>query len=144
MNKRRGRPQNTLSLIRIIRNAMGLTARELAKLANTDYYAVQRIESNRTIGAERVYKLAKALDISADIIFYSMGQIPEDKVDLVKKDPLRFKEIIDKECKEPWRLTKTTDYMKDIQNKMEQSKINPEITKVLSKLKPSESEANND
>jgi len=138
MNKTKGRPESTLSLIRIIRNAMGLTARELAKLANTDYYAVQRIESNRTIGAERVYKLAKALKISSDIIFYSMGQIPEDKVDFVKKDPLRFKEIIDEACAEPWRLTKTTDYMKDIKNKMEQSKINPEITKILAKLNPSE------
>ena len=135
MNNKRGRPHNSSSLIRTIRMAMGLTAKELADLANVNYYVAQRIETGKIIETDRLYNIAKALDISPDILFYSMGQIPDDKIEFVKKDPLRFKELIDEACAEPWRLTKTTDYIKEVKDKMEQAKTNPEINKVLSKLK---------
>lgn len=134
MNEKRGRPESSLSLIRTIRTAMSLTAQQLAELAGTDYYAIQRIEANRNIGPERVYKIAKALNISPDIIFYNMGQLPEDKIEFIKKDPIFFKELIDEACAEPWRLTKTKDYIQDIKDKMEQTRINPEIKKILSRL----------
>lgn len=139
MKEKRGRPTTSkLSLVRTIRNAMGLSVKELADLANADYYTIQRIELNRTIGPERVYKLSKALNIHSDIIFYSMGQFPEDKIDFARKDPLKFKEAIDELCAEPWRLTTTEDYIKNIEDKINKPQINPEIAKMLSKLKPSE------
>jgi len=87
-------------------------------------------------------KIAKVLGIDPEIMFYNMGRFPPDKREFIIKDPLRFKELVDEECKEPWRLTKTKEYMEELKNKMkdieEKSKTNPEITKMLSKLKPNE------
>jgi len=138
MDKKKRKRETAPSLVRTIRMAMGLTGQELAKLGSIDYGAVQRIESSRNIGAERVYKLAKALDIHPDLIFYSMGQIPKDKVNLVIKDPLRFKEIMDEEFAQPWKLTQTINYIQEVRNKIDQPKTNPEVAKMLSKLKPTE------
>lgn len=140
MTDERGRPPNngTDHLIRTIRMAMGLKSNDLAKLCQLEYFTIHRAETGLTIRPDKVYKIAKALNISPDIIFYSIGQIPEDKIELMKKDPLSFKEKIDELCEKPWRLTATTDYINNIKEKMNQAKKSPEINKILSRLMPSE------
>jgi transcriptional regulator with XRE-family HTH domain len=146
IREKRGRPPRVAKdhLIRTIRLSMGLEAEELAELAGIKPYFVYRIEAGITHNSEVIEKIAKALNISSDIIFYSLGKIPKDKIELIKKDPLKFKEKVDEIFSEPWKLTATKDYIENIKNKVielekrEKAKINPEISKILSKLKPTE------
>lgn len=138
INKRRSSENNQDSLLRAIRMTMGLSVTKLANLADIEYFTVYRAESGLLIRPDRLYKLAKALNISPDIIFYSMGEMPADKIEFMKKDPIGFKEKIDEACSEPWKLTKTKDYIEFIKKKLEQTKYDPEIAKMLSQIKPSE------
>lgn len=128
--EKRGKDRSD-SLIKNIRMALGLSVTKLANLADVEYFDVYRAETCHIIRPDKAYKIANALNISPDIIFYCIGQMPKDKVDLMKKDPLSFKEKIDELCEEPWRLTKTKDYIQTLQK----SKVNPEIKKILSRLK---------
>lgn len=125
-------------LIRTIRKAMGLSLDKLSKLANVEYYTAYRVDIGLSINAEKARKIANALNISPDVLFYSMGQLPEDKIELMKKDPISFKEKIDELSDQPWRLTKTDDYIQTIKDKVHQTKVSPEISKMLSQLKPTE------
>lgn len=137
-NKGEFSKDNQPHLLRAIRMAMGLSVTKLANLADVEYFTVYRAEMGLIIRPDRVHKIAKALNLSPDVIFYSIGQIPEDKIEFMKKDPLSFKKTIDELCSEPWRLTKTKDYVDSIRKKIEETKFNPEIRKILSQIKPSE------
>jgi transcriptional regulator with XRE-family HTH domain len=129
---------NEDGLLKAIRLAMGLNITKLAALADVEYSSVFRLEKGLVIGSDRVYKIARALEISPDILFYSIGQIPKDKIELIKKDPLGFKKTIDEACSEPWRLTKTKDYVESVRKKVEETNPSPEIKKILSQIKPTE------
>ena len=136
MIEKKGRPPKKENdcLLRAVRTAMDLSVTKLASLSDVEYFSVYRAETGLTIRTDKVYKIAKALNISPDLIFYSIGQIPEDKTELIKKDPIFFKELIDGLAKEPEKLNKTSDYIKEIKEKIEKSKKSPEITKMISDL----------
>jgi len=123
-------------LIRMIRVAMGMTTEELAQLSGIEYSTVHRAEIGRVIRPEAIKKIASIMKISPDIVCYSTGQIPDETIDLIKKDPLFFKELVDGAYADPSRLTKTKEYMEDLKTKMKV--INPEIDKMLSRIKPTE------
>jgi len=120
-------------LVRTIRKAMGLTTEELARLTGLKYSTVHRAEIGRPVRPEAVNKLADILKIPADIISYSTGEITKEKIDLIKKDPLYFKELMDQAFSEPSKLTKTEEYLEKIKSKMKA--ISPDVSKLLSKVK---------
>lgn len=136
------RPQKRDYLLRLIRISKGLSGEDISSKIGVPINNVWRSEVGRVVSEKIVLKIAKVLGIDPEIMFYNMGRFPPDKREFIIKDPLGFKELIDDACKEPWRLTKTKEYMEELKGKMkdieEKSKANPEITKMLSKLKPNE------
>jgi transcriptional regulator with XRE-family HTH domain len=142
------RPSKKDYLLRIVREAKGLSKEQVAVIIEAPMHNVWRSEVGRIISEKIVVKIAKALGIDAEIMFYNMGRFPPGKREFIIKDPLFFKELIEEVCKEPWKLTKTKEYMEKLKNKMkdteEKSKSNPEIKKILSQIKPSEEEIKND
>jgi len=138
------------NLLRSIRVAMGLTVTKLANMADVEYFTVYRAETGSVIRPDRAYKLAKALNISPDIVFYCIGMLPEETSTLIQKDPLGFKEMIDEFSETPWRLKKTQEYMDSLKKEKESIKegiesikekldiSNPAINKLLSRIKPAE------
>lgn len=120
-------------LIRTIRVAMGMTTEELAKLAGLEYSTVHRAEVGRVIRPEAINKIASVMEISPDIISYSTGQIPNAILDLIRKDPLFFKELVDQAYSDPSRLTKTKEYMDKLKSKMKV--MNPDVGRILAKIK---------
>lgn len=136
------RPSKKDYLLRIVRESKGLSKEKVAVMIDAPMHNIWRAEVGRVISEKIVLKIAKVLGIDSEIMFYNMGRFPPEKRELIIKDPLFFKELIDDACKEPWKLTKTKEYMEEIKSKMkdieEKSKVNPDIIKMLSKLKPSE------
>ncbi len=136
------RPSKKDYLLRTIREVKGLSKEKIAVAMDSPMHNVWRAEVGKIVSEKVAFKIAKALEIDAEIMFYNMGRIPPDKREFIIKDPLFFKELIDEACKEPWKLTKTKEYMEDLKNKMketkEKNKSNPEIAKMLSKIKPTE------
>lgn len=136
------RPSKKDFLLRIIRESQGLSKEKVAVMIDAPMHNIWRSEVGRVVSEKIVLKIAKVLGIDSEIMFYNMGRFPPDKREFIIKDPLGFKKLIDDACKEPWRLTKTKEYMEELKGKMkdiqEKSKANPEITKMLSKLKPNE------
>lgn len=136
------RPSKKDYLLRIIREAKGLSPEQIAVTIGAPMHNVWRSEVGRVVSEKIVLKIAKALGIDPEIMFYNMGRFPPDKREFIIKDPLFFKELVDNACKEPWRLTKTKGYMEELKGKMkdieDKSRSSPEITKMLSKLKPVE------
>lgn len=140
--------ESNYCLIKAIREAMGITTDEFAELAGLRYDTVYRAENGKVIRKDAIEKIANALNISEDIVSYSTGQFPAEKLDLMKKDPLFFKVVIDSICAEPEKLTKTQDYMESIKIKIKSvdyvetikakiKNVNNDVNKLLSKIKPS-------
>lgn len=136
------RPSKKDYLLRIVREAKGLSKEQVAVTIDAPMHNVWRSEVGKVISEKIVVKIAKVLEIDAEIMFYNMGRFPPDKREFIIKDPLFFKDLIDDACKEPWKLTKTKQYMEEVKSKMEnigeKSKSTPEIKKILSVLKPTE------
>lgn len=128
------RPSKKDYLLRVIRNSRGLSKQEVSKKAGVPVHNIWRAEVGEILSEKMAIKVAEVLGVSPDIMFYNMGRIPPDKRDLFMKDPLFFKELIDEINAEPWKLTRTKQYMEEIKAKMR----NPEIEKMLSRIKPSE------
>lgn len=130
------------NLLRSLREARGKSTEKVAKVTGVNRQIVYRAEQQEIITNESAEKIAKFLGISAEIMFYNMGKFPPEKLEFIKKDPIFFKELIDDACKEPWKLTTTKEYVAHLKNKIkdieEESKISPEISKILEKLKPCE------
>lgn len=133
------RPSRKDYLLRIIREAKDLSKEKIAVMIDSPMHNVWRSEVGKIVSEKIVLKIAKVLDIDPDIMFYNMGRFPPEKREFIIKDPLFFKELIDDACKEPWRLTKTKEYMEELKNKIkhieDKTKSNPELTKILAKLK---------
>lgn len=125
------------NIISVVREAMGLTTTELSELANVDYFVAYRAEKGKKIRPDKLQKIAKALNISEDIIFYSMGEFPLDKLELVKKDPIGFKRLIDEFCQSKGNLDSTEKYVNNMQEKIKEQKRNlkPIINDMISELK---------
>lgn len=130
------RPSKRDYLLKVISTSKGLSREFVAKRSGITVSNVWRAEVGRVISEDVAIKIAGALEISPDIMFYNMGRIPPDKREFVIKDPLFFKELMDEVCSEPWKLTKTKEYMEEIKTKM--NAVNPEIDKMLSRIKPTE------
>lgn len=113
--------------------ARGLTGEELAQKAGLNYATIHRAEIGRAIRVEAVNKIAEALDIPEDVVCYSTGQLTKEKIKLIKEDPLFFKEIIDHAFSDPSKLTKTKEYIENLNAKMKI--ISPDVSKFLSKVK---------
>lgn len=127
--------KNNSCLVRTIRQAMGMTSEELTHLTGLKYATVHRAEIGRAIRPEASSKIADVLKIDADIVSYSTGVITKETIDLIKKDPLLFKELVNEYFSDPSKLTKTEKYIEEIKSKMKQ--IRPDLNKMLSKVKPS-------
>lgn len=136
------RPAKRDYLLRMVRTSKGLSGEDISSKIGVPINNIWRAEVGRVVSEKIVLKIAKALGVDSEIMFYNMGRFPPDKREFIIKDPLFFKQLVDEACKEPWRLTKTKEYMDDLKNKMkdieERNKSNPEISKILSKLTPSE------
>lgn len=113
--------------------ARGLTGEELAQKAGLNYATIHRAEIGRAIRVDAVNKIAEALDIPADVVCYSTGQLTKEKIKLIKEDPLFFKEIIDHAFSDPSKLIKTKEYIESLNAKMKI--ISPDVSKFLSKVK---------
>lgn len=140
---KRGRPRISNDyLIRSIRKAMGLSRDRIAEITGLGISTIHRAEKGGVISAEVAYKIANAMNISPDIVLYCCGQIPAEIMDAIKKDPLSFKEMVDEWNHEPWKHTRTKEYMTSLNNKiqelMSKEKVNPEINKILSKISPTD------
>lgn len=122
------------SILRSIREATTKTSDRLAEIAEVNRQIVYRAEQQKTISDDSAEKVAKALGICSDIVFYNMGRIPPDKVAFIKKDPLFFKELIEKACADPDKLIKTKEYIYQFKQQVES--ITPTANKLLSQLKP--------
>jgi transcriptional regulator with XRE-family HTH domain len=131
-----GRTQKKDYLIRLISASKGITRQSLSEKSGSSLGNIWRAEAGRLLSDNVAIKIAEVIGISPDIMFYNMGAFPPDKREFVMKDPLFFKELIDKACAEPWKLTKTKQYMEDIKAQM--NVLNPEIEKMLSRIKPTE------
>lgn len=116
----------------------------LAETSGVNRQIVYRAEQQEAIATDSAKKIAHALGINPDIMFYHMGKFPPDKIEFVKKDPLFFMQLIEDACSEPWKLVATKKYMEEIKNKIDEVKIkereviNPDIDKMLARIKPSE------
>lgn len=128
------RPPKRPYFLRLISASKGMSREKVAQKAGITPSNMWRAETGNVISEEVVVKIAEALEISLDLMYYNMGRMPPDKAELLRKDPLFFKELMDEACQEPWKLTKTKEYMDSIKQKMNAQ--NPEINKMLSKIKP--------
>lgn len=136
------RPSKKDYLLRILRETKGLSKEKIAVVIDAPMHNVWRAEVGRIISEKILFKIAKVLEIDPEIMFYNMGRFPPEKREFIIKDPLFFKELIEEACKEPWRLTKTKEYIEELKNKAqdieEKSKTNPELRKLLSQIQPPE------
>lgn len=136
------RPSKKEYLLRVIRTSKGLSRETVAERSDTSFHNVWRAEVGGVLSEKVALKISESLGLSPDIMFYNMGRFPPDKQELVRKDPLFFKELMDEVCAEPWKLTKTKEYMEAIKLKMDdiktKEKVNPEIEKMLSRIKPTQ------
>jgi transcriptional regulator with XRE-family HTH domain len=129
-------------LLRFIRIAKGISKEKIAVTIESPVHNIWRAEVGRVVSERIALGIAKVLGIDPDIMFYNMGLFPPDKIDFVKKDPLFFKDLIDEACAEPWRLTKSKEYMENLKStlqsiqKNEEPNINPEIKKILNQISP--------
>lgn len=125
------------NIVSVIREAMGLTTTELSELANVDYFVVYRAEKGKKIRSDKLQKIAKALNVPDDILHYSIGEFPINKVELVKKDPIGFKRLIDAFCGTPCNLDATEKYINNLKEKIsdQKKKLNPVINDIISELK---------
>jgi hypothetical protein len=130
------RPSRKNHLLRIIRESKGISPETMSRESGISTHNLWRAEVGRVISDKMVDKISAFLNISPDLIYYNMGRIPPDKLEFVKKDPIYFKEVIEDVCSEPWRLTKTEEFMDSLIEK--KSTISPDIKKLLSRIKPSE------
>lgn len=130
------RPLKRDYLLRVISASKGITRQILAEKSGSSLGNILRAEAGRLLSDSFAMKVAEALEISPDIMFYNMGAFPPDKREFVRKDPLFFKELMDEVCAEPWKLTKTKEYMEALTAKM--NVLNPEIDKMLAQIKPTE------
>lgn len=132
------------TLLRCLRQANGKTSDMLAETSGVNRQIVYRAEQQEAITTDSANKIAHALGINSDIMFYHMGKLPPDKIEFVKKDPLFFMQLIEGACSEPWKLVTTKEFMEEIKAKInevktkeqEQERVNPEIDKMLSRIKP--------
>ena len=136
------RPSKKDYLLRILRETKGFSKEKIAVTIDAPMHNVWRAEVGRIISEKILFKIANVLEIDPEIMFYNMGRFPPEKREFIIKDPLFFKELIDEACKEPWRLTKTKEYMEELKSKekdiKEKSKTNPKLKKLLSQVQPSE------
>ena len=132
------RPSKKDYLLRVIRIYKGLSKEMVAVMIGIPMHNIWRAEVGKVLSQKVALKVAKVLDIDPEIMFYNMGRFPPDKMEFVMKDPLFFKDLIDKVCAEPWKLTKTKEYMESIKEKMKVKIANPEIDKMLDRIKPTE------
>jgi transcriptional regulator with XRE-family HTH domain len=130
------RPSKKDYLLRVIRESKGISKERIADKLGLPANNVWRAEVGKILSESIALKIACELGVDPDIMFYNMGRIPPDKREFIMKDPLFFKELIDEICSEPWKLTKTKEYMDSIKEKMKV--VNPDINKILAKIKPSE------
>ena len=134
------RPPKRDYLLRVISTSKGLTGEFVSSKIGVPINNLWRAEVGKIVSENIVLKIAKALRVDSDIMFYNMGRFPPDKREFVIKDPLFFKDLVNNACKEPWKLTKTKEYMETIKSKMEEIKtkeqgnINPEIKNILSSV----------
>ncbi len=127
------RPSKRDYLLRVISTSKGLSRETVAKRSGITAANMWRAEVGRVISEDVAIKIADTLEVSPDIMFYNMGRFPPDKREFIIKDPLFFKSLIDEVCAEPWKLTKTKEYMETIKAKMKV--VNPDIDKLLSQIK---------
>lgn len=130
------RPSKKDYLLRVIRESKGISKERIADKLGLPANNVWRAEVGKILSESIALKIASELGVDPDIMFYNMGRIPPDKREFIMKDPLFFKELIDEICSEPWKLTKTKKYMDSIKEKMKV--INPDIDKMLARIKRSE------
>jgi len=127
----RKKPKDTL--LRCIRQARGITSDMFADISGVKRQIVYRAEKQEIITNESAEKIAEALGINPEIMFYHMGKLPPGKIELIKKDPLFFMDLIETACADPSKLTKTKEYINNINSKMKD--IGPHLSKLLSKVK---------
>ena len=138
------RPSQKEHFLRVIRESNDLSPQRMSKECGVSKFNIWRAEVGKSVSDEAVSKIAERLGISPDIIYYNMGKIPPDKNEYFTNDPLFFKELIDEACEQPWRLTKTKDYMEELKNTQievrnrQNMSAHPEVKKILSRIKPTE------
>ncbi len=130
------RPSKRDYLLRIVSASKGINRKKLSEISGINEANLWRAEVGKVISRAVVLKLAEALDIEPDILYYNMGRLPPDIMEFVVKDPLFFKELLEEACAEPWRLTKTQEYINSLKEK--QKAVNPAIGKLLNKIRPTE------
>lgn len=123
-------------LLRVVRESMGISLRDMAKISGISSHNLWRAEVGRPVSEEMANKIAEVLAISPDIVYYNMGRIPPHHIDNFRKDPLFFKDLIDEACSESWRLTKTSKFMDNLIEK--KNAVSVDVKKLLSHLKPTE------
>lgn len=128
-----GRPPKKDNILTVIRVSKGLNRPEVASKADITSSNLWRAETGQIVSDIVAFKIANALEISPDILFYNMGSIPPEKREFVMKDPLFFKGAMDELCADPSKLTKTKEYMEKIKATMKL--ISPNVSKLLSKVK---------
>lgn len=125
------KPKDTL--LRCIRQARGITSVMFAVISGVERQIVYRAEKQEIITNESAEKIAEALGINPEIMFYHMGKLPPGKIEQIKKDPLFFMDLIENACADPSKLTKTKEYIESLNAKMKD--IRPDVSKLLSKVK---------
>lgn len=129
-----GRPSKKNHILQLICESMNLRREMVAKKVGVTAANIWRAERGKIVSEEVAYKIAEALNISSDIVFYNMGRIPPDKMECVMEDPLFFKELMDDVCADSKRPNKTQKYMVALKENVKD--MPPSTKKLLSKIKP--------
>ncbi len=95
-----------IPLLRIFRQLQGITLQETSKNIGTDsngrkihLTAISNYEREFYLPSRKtIKKMAEALRIMPDILFYSFGYLAEEEIEIIKSDPFYYMEKIKELC----------------------------------------------
>lgn len=109
------------SLIKTIRETLGISSsKKLALQCGVPSYIVSRAERDFCILDDHIYEIAAGLKVSADLLFYSLGKIPQSLIELIHNDPLYFKQIIDSAYTIPRKGNLTKDFLETLKTNVKE------------------------